>query len=256
MIRPAAAANDRRSAARRRAGVRLRPRRLGNARLPRHARARRRPTRSSSRPARLDADAMHRPTSACSTSPPRGWTSGRRDRLYSSSRSIEGDQLGTAAIAAESPCCCRATMRKRRSRATVAGFRAALPGATVYVYDNNSRDRHARGRREGRRDRPHRAPAGQGPRRPPHVRRRRRRHLCHGRRRPDLRSQGRAGDGRACCSPSSSTWSSAPAGTRRRRPIAAATCSATRSSPACSPACSGAASAISSPATGSSRAAS
>src|SRR3954469_18790757 len=24
---------------------------------------------------------------------------------------------------------------------TVAGFRAALPGATVYVYDNNSRDR-------------------------------------------------------------------------------------------------------------------
>ena len=25
--------------------------------------------------------------------------------------------------------------------ATVAGFRAALPGATVYVYDNNSRDR-------------------------------------------------------------------------------------------------------------------
>ena len=32
-------------------------------------------------------------------------------------------------------------MRKRRSRATVAGFRAALPGATIYVYDNNSRDR-------------------------------------------------------------------------------------------------------------------
>src|SRR3954469_4476306 len=25
--------------------------------------------------------------------------------------------------------------------ATVAGFRAALPGATIYVYDNNSRDR-------------------------------------------------------------------------------------------------------------------
>ena len=24
---------------------------------------------------------------------------------------------------------------------TVAGFRAALPGATIYVYDNNSRDR-------------------------------------------------------------------------------------------------------------------
>src|SRR5437868_2931052 len=25
--------------------------------------------------------------------------------------------------------------------ATVAGFRSALPGATIYVYDNNSRDR-------------------------------------------------------------------------------------------------------------------
>ena len=32
-------------------------------------------------------------------------------------------------------------MRKRRSRATVAAFRAALPGAAIYVYDNNSADR-------------------------------------------------------------------------------------------------------------------
>ena len=30
---------------------------------------------------------------------------------------------------------------------TVAGFRAALPGATIYVYDNNSRDRTAEGAR-------------------------------------------------------------------------------------------------------------
>ena len=126
-------------------------------------------------------------------------------------------------------------MRKRRSPQTVAGFRAALPAATIYVYDNNSSDRHARVARGGRRDRPHRAAAGQGPCRPPHVRRRRRRRLCHGRRRPDLRSRGRAGDGRACSSTSSSTWSSAPASTRRTRPIAAATCSATGCSPACLP---------------------
>ena len=45
------------------------------------------------------------------------------------------------------PCSCLATMRKPRSRATVPGFRTALPGATVYVYDNNSRDRHARASR-------------------------------------------------------------------------------------------------------------
>ena len=37
-----------------------------------------------------------------------------------------------------SPCCFPATTRKRRSLQTVAGFRAALPGADIYVYDNNS----------------------------------------------------------------------------------------------------------------------
>ena len=31
---------------------------------------------------------------------------------------------------------------------TVAGFRAALPAATIYVYDNNSRDRTAEIARE------------------------------------------------------------------------------------------------------------
>ena len=40
-----------------------------------------------------------------------------------------------------SPCCCRATTRKRRSPRPSRGFRAALPGAVVYVYDNNSCDR-------------------------------------------------------------------------------------------------------------------
>jgi hypothetical protein len=38
--------------------------------------------------------------------------------------------------------------------ATVAGFRAALPGATVYVYDNNSRD----GTRVSAPDQPHYRP--------------------------------------------------------------------------------------------------
>ena len=96
----------------------------------------------------------------------------------------------------ESPCCCRATTRKRRSRATVAGFRAALPGATIYVYDNNSRDRTREVAAQGGRGGPHRAAAGQGPCRPADVRRHRRRRLRDGRRRPDLRSEGRAGDGR------------------------------------------------------------
>ena len=105
-------------------------------------------------------------------------------------------------------------MRKRRSRETVAGFRAALPGATIYVYDNNSRDRTVEIARGGGRDRPHRAPAGQGPCRPPHVRRRRRRRLRHGRRRSDLRSQGRRRRWSRCWSTSSSTWSSARASTR------------------------------------------
>jgi glycosyltransferase involved in cell wall biosynthesis len=78
---------------------------------------------------------------------------------------------------------------------TVAGFRAALPSATVYVYDNNSRDRTV--------DIAHQAGAivrterqqGKGSCRPPHVRRCRRGRLCHGRRRPDLRSPGSARNG-------------------------------------------------------------
>ena len=40
--------------------------------------------------------------------------------------------------------------------ATVAGFREALPDATIYVYDNNSRDRTRRDRGRRGRDRPHR----------------------------------------------------------------------------------------------------
>src|SRR5689334_2694147 len=55
-------------------------------------------------------------------------------------RSAEGVRLNSIAsptIAVLLPC----YNEEAAVGATVAGFRAALPGATVYVYDNNSRDR-------------------------------------------------------------------------------------------------------------------
>ena len=39
------------------------------------------------------------------------------------------------------PSCCPAINEEAAIAETVAGFRAALPGATIYVYDNNSSDR-------------------------------------------------------------------------------------------------------------------
>ena len=205
----------------------------------------------------MDASTHASPTSACSTSRPRGSTSTARvDRLYSCGSQPRGISLNSVAISRASPCCCPATTRKRRSRATVAGFRAALPGATIYVYDNNSRDRTREVAAAGRRDRPHRAPAGQGPCRPPHVRRHRRRRLRHGRRRPDLRSQGRAGDGRPAARRAARHGRRHPPargeGRLSRRPRAREQAVHRPARPACS----GAASATSSPATGSSRGAS
>ena len=44
----------------------------------------------------------------------------------------------------------------------VGDFRAALPEATIYVYDNNSTDRTDRGRPRRRRGGAPRAPPGQG----------------------------------------------------------------------------------------------
>ena len=65
----------------------------------------------------------------------------------------------------------------------IADFRKALPGAQIYVYDNNSSDHTvAVARAAGSRG----APPGQGPRRAADVRRRRRRHLRAGRWRCDL----------------------------------------------------------------------
>ena len=68
----------------------------------------------------------------------------------------------------------------------VRDFRAALPGARIYVYDNNTTDRTVE-----RAARPAPscvgAPQGQGQRRAPRVRRHRRRHLPDGRRRRHLR---------------------------------------------------------------------
>ena len=66
---------------------------------------------------------------------------------------------------------------------TVAGFRAALPAATIYVYDNNSRDRTREVAAAAGAIVRTREDAGQGPCRAPDVRRRRGRHLCDGRRR-------------------------------------------------------------------------
>ena len=68
----------------------------------------------------------------------------------------------------------------------VADFRAALPEAAIYVYDNNSDRPHRRGRPRRRRRGAARAASGQGQRGAAHVRRRRCRHLRSGRRRRDL----------------------------------------------------------------------
>ncbi len=100
----------------------------------------------------------------------------------------------------------------------VADFRAALPEAGIYVYDNNSTDRTVGGRRRGRRHRPPRAAPGQGPRGAAHVHRHRRRHLRAGRRRRHLRRAERAGDDRQAGAPSGSTWSARSGSIARRRP--------------------------------------
>ena len=68
----------------------------------------------------------------------------------------------------------------------VAAFRAALPLAEIYVYDNNSTRRHRRGRARRRRRAAFRADAGQGQRGQTDVRRHRGGRLRAGRRRRDL----------------------------------------------------------------------
>src|SRR5690349_3396853 len=93
----------------------------------------------SSRPASRGGSLTRQATSACCTSPQPRWTSAPRH--YSRSRVARGgNSLARAAspkIAVLLPC----YNEEAAIGATVAGFRAALPGATVYVYDNNSRDR-------------------------------------------------------------------------------------------------------------------
>ena len=85
--------------------------------------------------------------------------------------------------------------------ATVAGFRAALPvGDDLRLRQQQPRSAPREVAARGGRRRPHRAAAGQRPRRPPHVRRHRRRHLRHGRRRPDLRSRRPRRRWSTCCS--------------------------------------------------------
>ena len=74
----------------------------------------------------------------------------------------------------------------------VADFRAALPEAGIYVYDNNSTDRTVDAAAAGRRHRSPRTAPGQGPRGAAHVHRHRCRHLCAGRRRRHLRRAERA----------------------------------------------------------------
>ncbi len=68
----------------------------------------------------------------------------------------------------------------------VADFRKALPSAKIYVYDNNSRDRTVEVARAAGAEVRRETPPGQGSCRAAHVCRRRRRHLCAGRRRRDL----------------------------------------------------------------------
>ena len=109
---------------------------------------------------------------------------------------------------------------------TVAGFRDALPGATIYVYDNNSRDGTvAAARAAGAVVRTERM-QGKG-----HVVRRMFADveadiyvMADGDATYD--SGVGAGYGRPAGRAKASTWSSARACTRRRRPIVAATCSA------------------------------
>ena len=68
----------------------------------------------------------------------------------------------------------------------VRDFRAALPTATIYVYDNNSKDGTVARAREAGAIVRNETPPGQGQCRAPHVRRHRGGHLCSGRRRRHL----------------------------------------------------------------------
>src|SRR3954468_21306570 len=74
----------------------------------------------------------------CTSRPP--VSTPTRERLYSFRISRGGVRLNAVAspnIAVLLPC----YNEEAAIAATVAGFRAALPGATIYVFDNNSRDR-------------------------------------------------------------------------------------------------------------------
>jgi hypothetical protein len=138
---------------------------------------------------------------------------------------------------------------------TVAAFRAALPSAALYVYDNNSADRTREvARSAGALVREERM-QGKG-----HVVRRMFADveadvyvMADGDSTYDAAA---APDLVRRWSRSGSTWSSAPASPRSRRPIAAATVSGTGCSPGSSPGSSAEASPTSSPATESSPAAS
>ena len=68
----------------------------------------------------------------------------------------------------------------------VRDFRAAMPDAAIYVYDNNSSDQTAERAREAGAIVAQRNAPGQRQCRAPHVRGHRGRHLCAGRRRRHL----------------------------------------------------------------------
>ena len=78
-------------------------------------------------------------------------------RLYSVERRSRGTSW-TRPHRRKSPCCCPATTRKRRSRATVAGFRAALPGGDHLRLRQQQQRPDARSR--GARPVPSSAPSG------------------------------------------------------------------------------------------------
>ena len=157
-----------------------------------------------------------------------GWTSARSAvRPIYSRQSIEGDRLDQSAIAAHrrAPAVLQRGSGDRRDRARLprSAARRRRSTSTTTTAAIGTREIAAEAGAVVRT----RTAAGQGPRRPAHVRRHRRRHLRDGRRRPDLRSRRPRRRWSTCCSPSSSTWSSAPGAMRRRTPIAAATCSGT-----------------------------
>ncbi len=102
------------------------------------------------------------------------------------------------AIAVLAPCHNEATTIAE----VVRGFRASLPEALIYVYDNNSTDGTAEAARRAGADRAQRAPAGQRACRAPDVCGHRGGHLCPGGRGRDIRRRsgaqpGRGTDGRA-----------------------------------------------------------